>query len=307
MVASFVVWLMAGFAVCDVCPDKTCQNKPVPFWQVLERVEEGSGGVGCAVARVDDVVSPGAVARHTLLSQLIDTVAGGDGATFVGELIELTVEHNNLTVLVQQRVVLVSRDDAAAGGKHQATSFGDVGQGRRLLLAEGRLAALDDKVGARHAQTFLEGAVQVDVLAAGEQGNLLTYAGFPRARHADQGNVLLMAGKTLRHVQDALARGDLAGIALDGLRRLGHKHEQAADAGDAPTLGLEHESRAGGVVDDIDNALERVEALERARRVGAVGEHTGRRTVDEHRGVGLLCDVVVVDLACAADGHHDRS
>ena len=91
------------------------------------------------------------------------------------------------------------------------------------------------------------------------------------------------------------------------MRRLGHKHEQTADAGDAATLGLEHESRAGGVVDDIDDALERVEALERARRVGAVREHTGRRAVDEQRGVGLQCDVVVVDLACAADGHHDRS
>ena len=103
----------------------------------------------------------------------------------MGELIEFTVEHHNLTVLVQQRVVLVSRDDAAAGGKHQATAFGDIGQGRRLLLAEGRLAALDDKVGARHAEAFLEGAVQVDVLAAGEQGYLLTHAGFARAWHAD--------------------------------------------------------------------------------------------------------------------------
>ena len=25
----------------SVCPDKTCQNKPVPFWQVLEADGEG--------------------------------------------------------------------------------------------------------------------------------------------------------------------------------------------------------------------------------------------------------------------------
>ena len=126
-----------------------------------------------------------------MLGQLIDTVAGGDGATLVGELVELTVEHHDLAVLVQQRVVLVARDHAAAGGKHQAAALGDVGQGRCFLLAEGRLAALDDNVGARHAQTLLEGAVQVDVLAAGEQGDLLTHAGFARARHADQRDVLL--------------------------------------------------------------------------------------------------------------------
>ena len=34
----------------DVCPDKTCQNKPVPFWQVLgqvvlDEVADGSGVV----------------------------------------------------------------------------------------------------------------------------------------------------------------------------------------------------------------------------------------------------------------------
>ena len=33
-----------------VCPDNTDQNKPVPFWQVLEGVEDGAGGVGGAVA-----------------------------------------------------------------------------------------------------------------------------------------------------------------------------------------------------------------------------------------------------------------
>ena len=143
------------------------------------------------------------------------------------------------------------------------------------------------------------------MLAARELGDLLAYTGLARARHADQRDVLLMAGQTLRQVQDALTRGDLVGIALDGLRRLGHKHEQTADAGDAATLGLEHESRAGGVVDDIDDALERAEALERARRVGAVREHTGRRAVDEQCGVGLLRDVVVIDLARATHGYDD--
>ena len=69
--------------------------------------------------------------------------------------------------------------------------------------------------------------------------------------------------------------------ALDGLRRLGYEHQQAADAGDAAALSLEHQTRAGGVVDNVDDALECIEAFERARRVGAVGEHTGRRAVDE--------------------------
>ena len=190
-----------SFHGCFLCDRTELNGKPPqrclsPLWWFLlesgwEGVEEGSGGVGCAVARVDDVVCPGAVARHALLDQLVDAVAGSDGATLVGELIELTVEHHNLTVLVQQRVILVARDHAAAGGEHQAAALGEVGQSRRFLLAEGRLAAFDDKVGARHAQTLLEGAVQVDVLAAGEQGDLLTHAGFARARHADQGDVLL--------------------------------------------------------------------------------------------------------------------
>ena len=105
----------------SVKPPQRCLSPLWWFW--LEGVEEDSGGVGCAVARVDDVVGPGAVARHALLGQLVDTVAGGDGATLVGEFIELTIEHHNLTVLVQQRVVLVSCDDAAAGGKHQAAAL----------------------------------------------------------------------------------------------------------------------------------------------------------------------------------------
>ena len=158
------------------------------------------GGVGCAVARVDDVVGPGAVARHALLGQLVDTVAGGDGATLVGELIELAVEHHNLAVLVQQRVVLVARDHAAAGGKHQAAALGDVGQGRRLLFAEGRLAALDDKIGAGHAQALLKRAVQIDVLATREQGELLAHARLARARHADQCDVLFAARQAPCHV-----------------------------------------------------------------------------------------------------------
>ena len=49
-----------------------------------------------------------------------------------------------------------------------------------------------------------------------------------------------------------------AGIALNGLRRLCHKHKQTTDAGDAAALGLEHQARAGGVVDNVDNALERI-------------------------------------------------
>ena len=223
----------------------------------------------------------------------------------MGELVELTVEHHNLTVLVQQRVVLVARDHAAAGGKHQAAALGDVGERRRLLLAEGRFAALDDKVGAGHAQTLLKRAIQVDVLATREQGDLLAHAGLARTRHANQRDVLLAAGKSFRYVQDALARGNLACVALDSLCRLCHKHKQAADAGDAAALGLEHQARAGGVVDDIDDALERVKSFERAGGVGAVGEHAGGRAVDEQRGIGLLCDVIVVDLARAAHRHDD--
>ena len=96
----------------------------------------------------------------------------------------------------------------------------------------------------------------------------------------------------------------MAGIALDGLCRLGHEHQQAADAGDAAALGLEHQARAGGVVDNVNDALERTEPFERAGGVGAVGEHAGRRAVDEQRSVGLPREVAVVDLACAADGHH---
>lgn len=74
------------------------------WWFWLESwgkgVDDGGRGVGGAVARVDDVVGPGAVARHALLGQLFDTVAGGDGAALVGELIELAVEHHDLAVLV---------------------------------------------------------------------------------------------------------------------------------------------------------------------------------------------------------------
>ena len=143
------------------------------------------------------------------------------------------------------------------------------------------------------------------MLAAGEQGDLLTHAGFARARHANQRDVLLAAGQTLRHIQDALAWGGLAGVTLDGLCRLCHKHKQAADAGDAAALGLEHQTRASGVVDNIDDALERVETFERARCVGAVGEHAGGRAVDEQRGIGLLCDVAIVDLARATHGYDD--
>ena len=222
----------------------------------------------------------------------------------MGELVELAVEHHDLAILVQQRVVLVACDHAAAGGEHQAAALGNVGQLRCLLLAEGGLAALDDKVGTGHAQALLEGAVQIDVLATRQHCDLLTHAGLARTRHADQRYVLFAARQALRYVQDALARGDLAGIALDGLCRLCHKHKQAADAGDAAALGLEHEFRASGVVDNVDNALERIEPLERAGGVGAVGEHAGGRAVDEQGGIGLLRDIAVVDLARAAHGHH---
>ena len=151
------------------------------WWFLLESwwegVEESLGGVGGAVARVDDVIGPGAVARHALFGQFIDAVAGGYGAALVGELVELAVEHHDLAVLVQQRIVFVARDHAAAGGEYQAAALGDVGQGCRLLLAEGRLAALDDIVGTWHAQALLEGAVQVDVLSAGKLRHLLAYTG----------------------------------------------------------------------------------------------------------------------------------
>ena len=225
----------------------------------------------------------------------------------MGEFVELAVEHHDLAVLVQQRVVLVSRDHAAARGEHQAAALGDVGQLRRLLLAEGRLAALDDKVGARHPQALLEGAIEVDVLVARELGDLLAYTGLARTRHANQRDILLAVGQPLRHIQDALARCNLTGVALDSLCCLCHKHEQAADAGDAVALGLEHQTRTGGVVDNVDDALERIESLERAGSVGAVGEHTGGRAVDEQRGIGLLRDVVVIDLARATHGYDDGS
>ena len=86
---------------------------------------------------------------------------------------------------------------------------------------------------------------------------------------------------------------------------MGHEHQQAADAGDAAALGLEHESRACRVVDNVDDALERIEPLERAGGIGTVGEHAGGRAVDEQCGIGLLRDVVVVNLARATHGHND--
>ena len=143
------------------------------------------------------------------------------------------------------------------------------------------------------------------MFATRELGDLLAHAGLARARHADERDVLLAAGQALRYVQDALARGGFAGVALNSLCCLCHKHEQAADAGDAAALGLEHQTRAGGVVDNVDDALERIEAFERAGSVGAVGEHAGRRAVDEQRGIGLLRDVVVIDLARATHGYDD--
>ena len=97
----------------------------------------------------------------------------------------------------------------------------------------------------------------------------------------------------------------MAGVTLYSLCRLGSKHEQAVDAGDAAALGLEHQTRAGGVVDNVDDALERIEAFERAGSVGAVGEHTGGRAVDEQRCIGLLSDVAVIDLARATHGYDD--
>ena len=55
----------------DVCPDKTCQNKPVPIWQVLgqvilDEVADGSGivdvdGSGCK-AGVEGLTCQGLVA-----------------------------------------------------------------------------------------------------------------------------------------------------------------------------------------------------------------------------------------------------
>ena len=97
----------------------------------------------------------------------------------------------------------------------------------------------------------------------------------------------------------------MAGVALDSLCCLGNKHEQTADAGDAAALGLEHQTRAGGVVDNVDDALERIESFERAGSVGAVGEHACRRAVDEQCRIGLLRDVAVVDLARATHGYDD--
>ena len=126
MVASFAV----GRAVRrNEKPPQRCLS---PLWWFLlesgwEGVEDGAGGVGGAVARVDGVVGPGAVARHALLGELFDAIAGSDGASLMSEFVELAVKHHDSAVLVQQRIVLIARDHAAAGGEHQATALGDVG------------------------------------------------------------------------------------------------------------------------------------------------------------------------------------
>ena len=132
------------------------------------------------------MVGPGAVAGHALFSQLIDAVAGGDGTALVGEFVELAVEHHNLAVLVQQRVVLVTRDRAAAGGEHQAAALGDVGQRRRLLLAEGRLAVVGKDRRNQLARAAFDLGVGVDRLATQTAGQEAGYGRLACAAIADQ-------------------------------------------------------------------------------------------------------------------------
>ena len=133
-------------------------EKGAPFYDV----ENFYGENETVRIKADPALSPSANAQkyfkeyrkaknaEKLLGELIDAVAGGDGTSLMGEFVELAVEHHDLAVLVQQRIVLIACDHAAARGEHQAASLGDFGQCRRLLLAECRLAALDDKVGAGH-------------------------------------------------------------------------------------------------------------------------------------------------------------
>ena len=148
--------------------------------RMLEHPWEGghecSGGVCGAVGRTNGEIGPCAVYGHALLGELLDAVFGGEGTSLGRKFFERTVKHDNKAVLMKQRVVLLSRDDATATGDDKSGLSGNAAEHFGLAAAEGRLSLALDKFSTAHAELIGEGLVDVDVLALEQLCEMLAYA-----------------------------------------------------------------------------------------------------------------------------------
>ena len=208
------------------------------------------------------------------------------------------------SVLMERSIVSAILYHAAAGEDDLSGQLSDFSRHFPLQCAEGGFAFGSEDIGDGAAGFFHDTSIQINSLATGHGRQDLSQCGFSAAGHADQHDV----GHFLpQHGKDPLVFtvGDLffEEVLLCGLG-LCHQHGQAVAAGDSPLFSLQKQSRAAGIVNDIQNAFTVGECGEIHRADTHGGIHSNRRGVDEDLCVRVAGQIFVVVFTGA--GHHDH-
>ena len=123
----------------------------------------------------------------------------------MGQLVDIPIEHDDATVLMEEAVVFLACDHAAAARDDKSAASGNIGEDLGLLLAERIFAAFKDKICAGSADHLLKSVVEVDMLSTCDLRQALANARLSGSGHSNEGDVLLGERQGLGDFHDAVA------------------------------------------------------------------------------------------------------
>ena len=205
---------------------------------------------------------------------------------------------------MQQGIIVLPGDAAAAGCEKDAGALAQLCQHPGLQRAEAGLALLGKDLRDGHPGLLRNDLIRVQNGAAQPFAQCRGHRALAAAGHTDENDIFQPLPQQRHGAVDLAFRNGPAGKKLPAAFGLRRQHGQAAAAWDAKRLRLQHKTGAGGVVDDVQNALAGRKRLQLHRRRRAGRIHSHRRGVHQQLCVPVAVQVLIVVRAAAGD-HSD--
>ena len=207
---------------------------------------------------------------------------------------------------MQQRIVALPRDAAAAGGDHRAGGGAEPTERFRFASAKILFPEAREDLRDRDSGFAFDLAVRLAQLAAQPFGKQSADCALAAARHADEDNILRVESKEPFNAVDLTVRNRPAEKLLGRALGLRHQHIQPVGAGETETLRLQQQRGTRGIVHHVRHGFTARKRREGTDRLAVVRIHAHRRGVDKKLGVIVTREVFVIVLSMAGD-HGKRS
>ena len=204
---------------------------------------------------------------------------------------------------MQQWIVALLCDAAAAGGNHQTGFSGQTVQRFGFQRPEDFLAVVGDDIGDFPSGPGFQFCVSVGKGPVQLPGKQSSDGGFAAAGHTYEDNVLHLSPEHLMNLPDFPVGDGLPHKPLGTFLRLSHQHQKSVHGRKAPAFRILKQFCSGGIVDYIQHTLQFGKTVKGQGRLVHTGVHAHRGGVDDDRRVGMAGKVFVIVFSGAGD--HD--